>query len=266
MWTSAFKWGYETLTSQGASYKEIPRQTRSIHFSRPSKKSLVGAPSAVSSVRRPASGQPFREEKLVLPAIKEVISTVMEHDPTQVLKSIPLNNDTVAQRINEMGTDTEEQLCAILQNPPFGLQLERPLTTMLCWWPMFAIGPQTIRRWLRNFCFLNICIQTRARGIYNALNVFLQEKSILITNMVGRYHDLTSLLKDVMWHHVPCRDFWKDWHGPREPWCSHLGGGWYSPFRRTWLNASLPSRIYWILLDSDDEAPAVFSTCGWGSM
>ncbi len=62
-------------------------------------------------------------EKLVIPAIKEVISTVMENDPTQVLKSIPLSNDTVVCRINEMGANTEEQLCDILRDSPFSLQL-----------------------------------------------------------------------------------------------------------------------------------------------
>lgn len=40
----------------------------------------------------------------------------MNSDPTQVLKSIPL-------RINEIGAETEEQLCAILQDYPFSLQL-----------------------------------------------------------------------------------------------------------------------------------------------
>lgn len=75
-------------------------------------------------------GQPFTiGEKLVLPAIKEVISTVMERDPTQVLKSIPLSNDTVARRIDEMGADTEEQLCAILRDSPFSLQLDETTTS-----------------------------------------------------------------------------------------------------------------------------------------
>lgn len=68
-------------------------------------------------------------------AIKEVISTTMERDPTQVLKSIPLSNDTVAHRINEMGADTEEQLCAILRDSPFSLQLDETTSsdrTTLC--------------------------------------------------------------------------------------------------------------------------------------
>uniref|UniRef100_A0A3B5Q1Y9 HAT C-terminal dimerisation domain-containing protein n=1 Tax=Xiphophorus maculatus TaxID=8083 RepID=A0A3B5Q1Y9_XIPMA len=70
-------------------------------------------------------GQPYTVgEKLVLPAIREVISTVLERDPMQVLKSIPLSNYIVARRINKMGADTEEQLCAILRDSPLTLQDE----------------------------------------------------------------------------------------------------------------------------------------------
>ncbi|XP_071394012.1 zinc finger BED domain-containing protein 5-like [Centroberyx affinis] len=114
-------------------------------------------------------------EKLVLPAIKEVISTVMERDPTQVLKSIPLSNDTVARRINEMAADTEEQLCAILRDSPFSLQLDETTTSD-----------------------------------NNAL-LMAYEKSIPITNilacatdgapsMVGRYRGFTALLKEQVLH------------------------------------------------------------------
>lgn len=53
----------------------------------------------------------------------------MESDPTQELKSIPLSNDTMARRINEIGAETEEQLCAILRDSPFSLQLYETTTS-----------------------------------------------------------------------------------------------------------------------------------------
>ncbi|XP_029281523.1 SCAN domain-containing protein 3-like isoform X2 [Cottoperca gobio] len=90
-------------------------------------------------------GQPFTiGEKLVLPAIKEVISTVMERDPTHVLKSLPLSNDTVARRINEMGADTEEQLCVILQDSYFSIQLDETTTSDNNALLMSTIGPPTV--------------------------------------------------------------------------------------------------------------------------
>lgn len=60
-------------------------------------------------------------QKLALPAIKEAISSVAEHNPTPALKSIPLSNDILPHLTNEMDSDTEEQLCAILQECSFSL-------------------------------------------------------------------------------------------------------------------------------------------------
>ena len=56
-------------------------------------------------------GLPFNVgESLVAPAVKEIISTVMEKDPTPVLRAVPLSDTTVTRRINEMGTNIEDQL------------------------------------------------------------------------------------------------------------------------------------------------------------
>ena len=43
-------------------------------------------------------------ESLVEPAVKEIISTVMERDPTLVLRTVSLSDATVKRRIDEMGT------------------------------------------------------------------------------------------------------------------------------------------------------------------
>lgn len=63
-------------------------------------------------------------EKLILPAIREVLTTVMKVDPEPIVKAIPLSNDTVSSRINEMAGDTEQQLCDILKNTDFAVQLD----------------------------------------------------------------------------------------------------------------------------------------------
>ena len=47
------------------------------------------------------------DEKLILPCVKEVIETVMCQSSTPVLSTIPLSNDTVQRRIDEMGDDVE---------------------------------------------------------------------------------------------------------------------------------------------------------------
>lgn len=52
----------------------------------------------------------------------------MGSNPTQELKSIPFSNDTVVH-INELGADREEQLCDILWDSPFRLQLDETTTS-----------------------------------------------------------------------------------------------------------------------------------------
>ena len=63
-------------------------------------------------------------EKLILPAIRVVISTVMHQDASSVVRSIPLSNNSVSRRIDELAVDVEQQLCQVLQTTEFALQLD----------------------------------------------------------------------------------------------------------------------------------------------
>ena len=63
-------------------------------------------------------------EKLILPCVKEVIETVMCQSSTPVLSTIPLSNDTVQRRIDEMGDDVESQLVQILSKTDHALQID----------------------------------------------------------------------------------------------------------------------------------------------
>ena len=61
------------------------------------------------------SSLPFNvRESLVVLAPKEIISTVMERDPAPILRTVPLSDTTVKRRIDEMGTNIEDQLSEIL--------------------------------------------------------------------------------------------------------------------------------------------------------
>ncbi|KFM62709.1 SCAN domain-containing protein 3, partial [Stegodyphus mimosarum] len=62
-------------------------------------------------------------EKLLLPVIKEVL-TMTSADPANILSMIPLRNDTISRRINEMANDVENQLTADLQTREFTIQLD----------------------------------------------------------------------------------------------------------------------------------------------
>lgn len=64
-------------------------------------------------------------EQLILPAIKEVLETVLHHSASyNIIKKVPLSNDTVRRRIDEMAEDVEVSLCELLVSNKFSLQVD----------------------------------------------------------------------------------------------------------------------------------------------
>ena len=130
------------------------------------------------------SGHPFTSgEKLVLPAIKEVISTVLIQDPTSVIQTIPLSNDSVARRINEMGSNVENQICDILKTSTFSLQLDETSTfdgNALLMAYVRYINPRT--RELSEELLFSQYLETDCKGqsIFNTIKNYFELKSIAL--------------------------------------------------------------------------------------
>ena len=153
-------------------------------------------------------GLPFPVgESLLVPAVKEIISTVMEKDSAPVLQAIPLSDTTVKRRIDEMGANIEEQLCEVLQKTFIGIQLDETTTSdnnaLLMAYVRYTDNGKVMEELL--FCK---CLQTDATGqtIFQTLLAYLQEKSIPLTNIVacatdgapamaGRYRGFASLFR-----------------------------------------------------------------------
>ncbi|CAH2009715.1 unnamed protein product [Acanthoscelides obtectus] len=71
------------------------------------------------------SGKPHTiGEKLILPAVEEVLKTVLHKPASDIIKRIPLSNNTVERRIDEMSSDIERFLCNYLQTTHFSIQLD----------------------------------------------------------------------------------------------------------------------------------------------
>jgi hypothetical protein len=49
-------------------------------------------------------------EELILPAVSEVLRTVLHKPPSDIIKKIPLSNNTVQRQIDEMSEDVESSL------------------------------------------------------------------------------------------------------------------------------------------------------------
>ncbi|CAH2015633.1 unnamed protein product [Acanthoscelides obtectus] len=71
------------------------------------------------------SGKPHTiGEKLILPAVEEVLKTVVHKPASDIIKRIPLSNNTVERRIDEMSSDLESFVCSYLQTTHFSIQLD----------------------------------------------------------------------------------------------------------------------------------------------
>ncbi|CAH2007635.1 unnamed protein product [Acanthoscelides obtectus] len=61
---------------------------------------------------------------LILPAVEEVLKTVLDKPASDIIKRIPLRNNTVERRIDEMSSDIGSFLCNYLQTTHFSIQLD----------------------------------------------------------------------------------------------------------------------------------------------
>ncbi|CAK1578526.1 unnamed protein product [Parnassius mnemosyne] len=62
--------------------------------------------------------------ELILPVIEEVLKTVLHKPPFDLLKRIPLSNNTLQRRIDEMSSDIERFKCNYQQTTHFSIHLD----------------------------------------------------------------------------------------------------------------------------------------------
>ena len=54
-------------------------------------------------------------EELILPAVREDMYTVLHESPGQIIKAIPLSDNSVQRRVDEMAENVEDALCNMLR-------------------------------------------------------------------------------------------------------------------------------------------------------
>ena len=71
------------------------------------------------------SGEPHTiVEAILIPAISEVIRTVLHKPQLDIIKKISLSNNTVQRKIDEMAQDIEDPLCGYLKISRICIQLD----------------------------------------------------------------------------------------------------------------------------------------------
>lgn len=157
------------------------------------------------------SGKPHTiGEQLILPAVEEVLKTVLHKSSFDILKRIPLSNNTVQRRIDEMSSDVESFLCDYLQTTHFSIQLDESTLpgneALLLTYVRFVMGEETHEELL---FAKTLKTDTKGESIFKILSDFFKEKSIPFTNvisvatdgapaMVGRYRGFISHLKRII--------------------------------------------------------------------
>lgn len=154
------------------------------------------------------SGQPHKiGEDLILPAIKEVVTTMMHKPVYDITKKLSLSNSTVQRRIDEMAGNIETSLCQYLQTSKFALQLDESTLpgneSLLLSYVRFVKDGKSQEELL----FAKIMkTDTKGETLFRTLENFLEEKDIPWSNivavatdgapaMVGRYKGVIAHIK-----------------------------------------------------------------------
>ncbi|CAH1980769.1 unnamed protein product [Acanthoscelides obtectus] len=154
------------------------------------------------------SGKPHTiGEKLILPAVEEVLKTVLHKPASDIIKRIPLSNNTVERRIDEMSSDIESFLCNYLQTTHSSIQLDESTlpdnAALLLAYVRFIMNQEIYEELL----FARTLItDTKGESIFHVLKDYFIEKAIPLSNiisvatdgapaMIARYREFISYLK-----------------------------------------------------------------------
>ena len=125
-------------------------------------------------------------KELILPAVKEIIKTVLHKSPEQVIKSIPLSDNSVQQRVDKMAENVEETLSKMLMTTEFSLQLDESTIpgneSLLLAYVRFIKGGSLCQELL--FAHLQET-DTKGESVYQAVEDYFQKKSIPLTNIIS---------------------------------------------------------------------------------
>ncbi|KFD56047.1 hypothetical protein M514_03171 [Trichuris suis] len=134
-------------------------------------------------------------EELIMPAIAEVVQTVLHQDAGDVTRKIALSNDTVQRRIDAMAEDTEHTLCCMLRETEFSLELDE--STLPGNESLLLAYVRFIReeRFVEELLFSKeLSTDTRGESIFQAVEEFFIEKGIPLQNVIAVATDGASAM------------------------------------------------------------------------
>ena len=165
----------------------LKRKTMNM-FTSPSKTSDDGLKASYNiSLLIAKAGKPHTiGEELILPIIKEVIKIVLHKSPDQVIKLIPLSDNSVQRRSDKMTENVEATFNKMLMTTEFSLQLDESTLpgneSLLLAYVRFIKGASLCQELL----FARL-LKTNIKGesVYRAVDYYFQKKSIPLTNIIS---------------------------------------------------------------------------------
>eukprot|EP00106_Octopus_bimaculoides_P010597 XP_014778039.1 PREDICTED: zinc finger MYM-type protein 6-like [Octopus bimaculoides] len=145
-------------------------------------------------------------ETLLRPVIEEVLSTVMHEKPDYIMM-IPLSNNTISRRIDEMANDLKHQLINILQRSEISIQVdESTFVDNQCLMMVYVeYSSENIRPSEEMLLTEKLPLDSKGATIFYTLKSFLFGHNIPLSyilasasdrapSMIGRYRGFSSLL------------------------------------------------------------------------
>ncbi|XP_045714387.1 zinc finger MYM-type protein 6 isoform X3 [Phyllostomus hastatus] len=175
-------------------------------------KSLVKA-SYLIAFQIAASKKPFSTaEELIKPYLVEMCSEVVSSSAGDKMKTIPLSNNTIGHRIDELSADIEDQLIQkVKESKWFALQIDESsevsnITLLLCYVRFIDNDCSDIKEEL--LCCIEMPSQVTGIEIFELINKYIDSKSLnwkhcvgLCTDgaasMTGRYSGLRAKIQEV---------------------------------------------------------------------
>ncbi|XP_067124764.1 zinc finger BED domain-containing protein 5-like [Centruroides vittatus] len=124
-------------------------------------------------------------ENLIKPSISAFMKTILEKDDEDVV-AMPLSNNTVSRRIDEMGDEIEKQLVLKLKTRNFSVQMDestlRDSEAVLITYVRYIERGQFAEEML--FC-KQLESTTKSRDIYNIFKCYLDDNEIPMKNVIS---------------------------------------------------------------------------------
>ena len=156
-------------------------------------------------------------EKLILPAALDIITTMLGSEFARKVQNIPLSNDTIARRVNDLSDDLKIQLIDKLRDNHFALQVDEATDSSkdchLIAYVRYVHGGEIYEDLL--FC-KPILKRATSRELFNIIDNYIQKFELRWINCVGictdgaktmsgNHQGLQALIKreapEVIWTH-----------------------------------------------------------------